>query len=106
MNYTIDDVKMLFGDNLRRLRSDAKISQLKLGIKINLTHNFINDIERGKKGASFETIAKLSEALGVEPYQFFVPKREKRDEDYLGFPEHVETLLQAVEDFKGHYGKG
>jgi transcriptional regulator with XRE-family HTH domain len=84
---------------------DSKISQLKLGIKINLTHNFINDIERGKKGASFETIAKLAVALNVEPYRFFLPRKEKQDEDFTGFPNHVEQLLKAVDEFKSHYGK-
>ncbi|MDR2467634.1 MAG: helix-turn-helix domain-containing protein [Spirochaetaceae bacterium] len=105
ITYSIDDLKVLFGENLRKIRMDAKISQLKLGMKIDLTHNFINDIERGKKGASFETIAKLSSALDVEPYKFFVPKREPREEDFLGYPDHVENLLQAVEAFKNYYGK-
>ncbi|MDR2481294.1 MAG: helix-turn-helix domain-containing protein [Spirochaetaceae bacterium] len=103
--YTIDDLKILFGDNLRRIRLEAKISQLKLGMKIGLTHNFINDIERGKKGASFETIAKLSTALEVEPYRFFIPKRARYEEDFTAYPEHVEALLTAVEGFKKHYGQ-
>ncbi|MDR0527150.1 MAG: helix-turn-helix domain-containing protein [Spirochaetaceae bacterium] len=106
MNYTIEELRALFGDNLKKLRMDAKISQLKLGLKIDLTHNFINDIERGKKGASFETVVKLAEALGVEPYRFFVPKWEPREEDFLGYPNHVESLLKAVDDFKGYYGRG
>lgn len=106
-HYTIDELKGLFGDNLRKIRGDAKISQLKLGMKINLTHNFINDIERGKKGASFETVAKLAEALEVEPYRFFVPKRDKIEEAFAGsYPDHVEILLAAIESFKEHYTAG
>lgn len=106
MNYSIDDLRALFGENLRKLRMEAKISQLKLGLTIDLTHNFINDIERGKKGASFETVARLATALGVEPYRFFIPKREVQEEDFIGYPNHVESLLNAVDTFKSHYGKG
>lgn len=105
MKYTIDDLRALFGENLKKVRTEAKISQLQLGLNINLTHNFINDIERGKKGASFETVAKLATALNVEPFWFFVPKRKEWMEDYVGYPGHVQSLLDAVDEFKNHYGK-
>jgi transcriptional regulator with XRE-family HTH domain len=40
---------------------------------VDLTHNFINDIENGRKWISSETLARLSTALEVAPYQFFAP---------------------------------
>jgi len=43
-----------------------------LAAEANLAHNFINDIENGKKWVSAETIGKLAIALKVEPYQFFI----------------------------------
>ena len=49
------------------------MSQLGLGSRAGLTHNFINDIENCKKGISVKTLAKLSAALNVEPHQFFLP---------------------------------
>jgi transcriptional regulator with XRE-family HTH domain len=38
-----------------------------LAAEADLTHNFINDIENGKKWVSAETIGKLAIALKVEP---------------------------------------
>ena len=74
MKKTIDgiNIRTLFSRNLRRLRTNAKLSQISLAIEADLAHNFINDIENGKKWVSPETIAKLSVALKAEPYEFFL----------------------------------
>ena len=66
------DIRRLFSKNLKRLRSAANLSQLTLAAESGLTHNFINDIENGKKWVSAETISKLARALKAEPYQFFL----------------------------------
>jgi transcriptional regulator with XRE-family HTH domain len=76
MGETIIDgvyVRNLFAKNLKRFRDLLKISQLDLAVVSGLAHNFINDIENEKKFVSDETIAKLSKALKVEPYKFFLP---------------------------------
>jgi len=66
------NIRSLFSRNLKRLRNIANLSQIKLASNSGLTHNFINDIENGKKWVSAETIARLSIALKAEPYQFFL----------------------------------
>jgi transcriptional regulator with XRE-family HTH domain len=98
-------LKMLFGENLRAIRISQKMPQLKLAVKAGVTHNFINDIERGRKGASFGTIAKLAAILGVDVYRFFLPVKDKpyNEEVFAGYPDHVEEFLKAVDDFKRHY---
>jgi transcriptional regulator with XRE-family HTH domain len=74
MKETIKGVKIrsLFSKNLKRLRILANLSQSSLASEAGLTHNFIHDIENGKKWVSPETIGKLSSALKAEPYQFFL----------------------------------
>ena len=74
MEVTIEgiNIRALFSRNLKRLRKIANLSQVNLASEADLTHNFINDIENGKKWVSPETIAKLSTALKAEPYQFFI----------------------------------
>ena len=62
----------LFSKNLTRLRKEADLPQLALAKKAGLTHNFINDLENGKKGISLTTLDKLSEVLNVEPMEFFI----------------------------------
>jgi transcriptional regulator with XRE-family HTH domain len=87
MDETIDGVyvRNLFAKNLKRFRDLLKISQLDLANASGLAHNFINDIENEKKFVSDETIAKLSKALKVEPYKFFLPhvKLNTQGEDII-----------------------
>jgi transcriptional regulator with XRE-family HTH domain len=66
------NIRTLFSKNLKRLRGIANLSQVNLAVEAGLTHNFINDIESGKKWVSAETIEKLAIALKAEPYQFFI----------------------------------
>ncbi|MCL2069867.1 MAG: helix-turn-helix domain-containing protein [Treponema sp.] len=66
------NIRSLFSKNLKRLRVLANLSQVNLANEAGLTHNFINDIENGKKWVSPETIGKLADALKAEPYQFFL----------------------------------
>jgi transcriptional regulator with XRE-family HTH domain len=68
------DILLLVSKNLKRLRDIQNLSQMNLALKADLAHNFINDIENGKKGISCKSLAKLSSALEVEPYQFFLPE--------------------------------
>lgn len=67
-----DDIKKLFGQNLKYLRNKKNFSQLQLADKADVTFNFINDIENGKKWISPSTLSKLCNALETAPYQFFV----------------------------------
>jgi transcriptional regulator with XRE-family HTH domain len=98
-------LKTLFGENLRAIRLSRKMPQLKLAVKAGVTHNFINDIERGRKGASFETISKLAAILNVDIYRLFLPIKDESydDEVYPGCPDHVKAFLKAVDNFKRHY---
>jgi len=74
MKETIDgiNIRSLFSRNLKRLRELANLSQVNLAAASGLTHNFINDIESGKKWVSPESMAKLATALKAEPYRFFL----------------------------------
>jgi len=100
MDETIDGiyVRNLFAKNLKRFRDLLKISQLDLATASGLAHNFINDIENGKKFVSDETIAKLAKALKVEPYKFFLPnvKLNTQGEDIIAedFSDAIGILIK------------
>jgi transcriptional regulator with XRE-family HTH domain len=65
------EIRELFSKNLKLLRSKQRLSQLALSARAGLAHNFVNDIENGKKWVSPNTIAKLADVLNVEPGAFF-----------------------------------
>ena len=73
------DVQTIFASNASRIRREAGLSQKKLAEKAGLTHNFVNDLENGKKWFSADTLSRLAEAAGVEPMEYFINLNQWND---------------------------
>ena len=103
-------IRSLFSRNLKRLRNIANLSQLSLANDAGLTHNFINDIENGKKWVSAETIAKLAIALKAEPYQFFISETKWNDQGAeifsLYLDDFSDSFLKMVKEYRSRYLPG
>jgi len=61
--------EVAFGKVLRRLRTQAGLSQEELALNADLQRNYISLLERGLNSASLKTIFKLAAVLGVAPSQ-------------------------------------
>jgi len=55
-----------FGENLRRLREQADISQEEMGYRSGLHRTEIGILERGERLPRMDTLLKLAAALGVK----------------------------------------
>jgi transcriptional regulator with XRE-family HTH domain len=101
------DITRLFGRNLKRIRTSKKISQLSLANLADLTHNFINEIENGRKWVSSDTIAKLAVILETEPFQFFIPERVMENINTEIFREYIDEMSvsfeKMVHEFRDQY---
>jgi transcriptional regulator with XRE-family HTH domain len=53
------------GETIRSLRKNVGMSQEKLAEKTDLHHNFIGELERGKKAATIDTLVKIAKALKI-----------------------------------------
>jgi transcriptional regulator with XRE-family HTH domain len=96
-------IRLLVSKNLKRLRALQNISQLKLALSADLTHNFVNDIENCKKGISAKTLAKLSSALGAEPHQFFLPENLPDNQMQIYVRDFNDSLTKMVGELTEHY---
>jgi transcriptional regulator with XRE-family HTH domain len=97
-------VRQVFGMNVKRLRNRAGLTQLSLAKATGLTHNFINDIEKGKKWVSPETIEKLTVALNVEAYEFFTPDEKSHNPDMRKLAsEFKEAVIQNLDKLTEPY---
>ena len=96
-------VRLLIGKNLKRLRTLYSRSQLNLALDSGLTHNFINDIENGKKGVSIKTLAKLSSALNVDPHQFFLPEEDMLAHMKIYVNDFNDSLQRMVKELTEQY---
>ncbi|MDR1804490.1 MAG: helix-turn-helix domain-containing protein [Treponema sp.] len=101
------NIRTLFSKNLKRLRALANLSQVNLAAEADLTHNFINDIESGKKWVSAETIEKLAIALKAEPYQFFISDSKWDDRGAEIFSLYLndfqDSFEKMVDEYRGRF---
>jgi transcriptional regulator with XRE-family HTH domain len=104
---TEDEIRRLFSANLRRFRARGGLSQLALADKADLTHNFVNDIENCKKWISPKTMAKLADALGIAPHEFFLPDHKLKDEEIYHLSHYIDdlsdSLIRSVQELKSKY---
>ena len=67
--------------NLRRLRLEKGWSQTVLSERVGMDRTYVSSLERGANGATIDMLAKLGQALGVEPAAFLQrtkPLRRRR----------------------------
>ena len=65
------DSRSPFGERLRAIRTERRISQEKLGKMIKVNRNFVGEVERGKQNICLDNILQLARALKVSPRDFF-----------------------------------
>jgi transcriptional regulator with XRE-family HTH domain len=55
----------MFGEELRRARNEAGLTQEKLAFEADLDRTFISRLEHDRTSPTLETIFRLSDALGI-----------------------------------------
>jgi len=66
-----DDVRRMVGDNVRRLRIAAGISQAQLAARMGVDRAYVSGLEQGQRNPTVVTLWHLGEALDV-PVRFFL----------------------------------
>lgn len=64
-------INQRFGDQVKKLRKQGKLSQLELANKANLDLTTINEIEKGNRDPMLRTIWRIANALGVKIKDIF-----------------------------------
>ena len=67
------DLRALLAENIKKYRARRGWSQLKLSEKLDISTNFLSEIENGKGWVSPLTLVKLGAALDVEVFELFKP---------------------------------
>jgi len=65
------DIKLKFGNRLKRLREENEISQEKLAYKAGIHRTYLSSVERGERNISLVNIEKIAEALSIEISELF-----------------------------------
>jgi transcriptional regulator with XRE-family HTH domain len=70
-------IKDILKENIKKFRQRRDLSQFALAQKLDISTNFLADIEAGNTWVSALTLHKLAKAFDIEPYELLKP--EKKD---------------------------
>ena len=68
------EVRGLLSVNIKRFRNRRGWSQAKLAERLDISTNYLSDIETKKGWVTPTTLAKLADVLGIEVYELFKPE--------------------------------
>jgi len=77
---TESDLRAIFGENIKKYRTLKGLSQAKLAEILDISPNFISEIETGKRWVSSDTLVSFAEVLGIEVYELLKPPQEPEGE--------------------------
>lgn len=69
------DIIKVFGDNLKKYRTQIGISQEKFAEQCGLHRTYISAIECYKRSISLENIQRIADALNIETYKLFLEEK-------------------------------
>ena len=67
-------LRNVFGDNVRNLRLQKRMSQEQLAFECDLHRTYISDIERAQRNVSIDNIEKIAMALELSPHELLMGK--------------------------------
>jgi transcriptional regulator with XRE-family HTH domain len=73
------DMRKLVGDNLRRFRLKAGLTQEELAVKSGYSQQYLSGLEKGQRNPTIITIFELAAALGVSHIDLVRPTRASKN---------------------------
>jgi len=70
---TEDEFRAIVRTNIRRYRDYRKWTQAEFAEKLDISINFLSDVENGKRWISPANMVKFASVLDIEPYELFKP---------------------------------
>lgn len=83
-----------FAERLRRFRKEKAVSQHKVATQAGCSPSFISEAERGNVFPSIPTLKRISDALGVNIVDFFLPNSGNPDRVVTPPSERVEISMK------------
>jgi transcriptional regulator with XRE-family HTH domain len=67
MEMQAEKLSRIIGENVRRRRTELRLTQVDLSRRLGITQGAISDLENGKRSPLMGTVAKVAEILEVPP---------------------------------------
>ena len=95
---TENELKAIVQTNIRRYRDYRKWTQAQLAEKVEISINFLSDIENGKKWISAATMVKIASTFNIEPFELFRTADAPEASVSALFSRYNKEVIQVVSD--------
>jgi transcriptional regulator with XRE-family HTH domain len=95
---TENQLRNIVRTNIRRYRNYRKWTQAELAEKLDISINFLSDIENGKRWISPASMVKFASVLKIEPFELFKPADAPPPSVSALFSRYNDEVVQAVSD--------
>ena len=104
---TEEELRGIFSSNIKRYRQSRNLSQAGLAEKLDISVNFLCNIENGNRWISPKTLVKFASALNIEPHELFKRAEALPSDvpDILNkcLDEAVVAVTQTLNQIRGYY---
>jgi transcriptional regulator with XRE-family HTH domain len=104
---TEQELRGILSRNIRRHRRSRNLSQADLAERLDISVNFLCNIENGNRWVSPKTLVKFGSALNIEPYELLKPENAMPPDTPLilnkCLDEAVVAVTQALNQVRGYY---
>jgi len=93
---TEDEFRAIVRTNIKRYRVYRKWTQAELAEKLDISVNFLSDVENGKRWISPSNMVNIASVLNIEPYELFKPANSPSPSVSAIFAKYNDDVTQAV----------
>jgi len=72
------EIRAVFAENIKKFRNKRGWNQLLLAEKLEISSNFLSEIETGKGWVSPLTLVKIANILEIDVYELFIPNNAQK----------------------------
>jgi transcriptional regulator with XRE-family HTH domain len=93
---TENEFRTIVRTNIKRYRNYRQWTQAELAEKLDISINFLSDIENGKRWISPANMVKFASVLDIEPYELFKPADAPPPDVTALFEKYNDDVMNAV----------
>jgi transcriptional regulator with XRE-family HTH domain len=90
------ELRGILSNNIKRCRYKNNLSQQALAEKVDISTNFLSDIERCKAWVSPNTLVKLAFVLNIEPFELFKADALLSDTEKSYLQQYADDNMKAL----------
>jgi transcriptional regulator with XRE-family HTH domain len=90
------ELRHILSANIKRYRNRRAWSQIKFAQKLEISTNFLSDIETGKGWVSPATLVKIANTLEISVFELFMPESELEQDGKNYIQDIVTRFMQDM----------